>query len=333
MNENRKTALITGGAGYIGSHCLKYLNESGWDTVVLDNFSYGHKEAVLSGKLVAGDIGDPKVLDEIFSTYSIDAVLHFAAFAYVGESVSDPGKYYNNNVSKGLVLLQSMLRHNVKDLVFSSTCAVYGDPEEIPITENHVKNPVNPYGYTKMVFEQMALDFAKSDGLRPVFLRYFNAAGADPDGKLGEDHDPETHLIPLIIEAALGQRDNITIFGTDYPTEDGSCIRDYIHIFDLADAHIKALDYLKQGGEPAAFNLGNGSGYSVRQVIDIVEKVSGRRVKVVEGDRREGDPPKLVGSAEKAKSVLGWAPQYPDLESIIQTAWRWHKANPAGYGS
>ncbi|VAX21772.1 UDP-glucose 4-epimerase [hydrothermal vent metagenome] len=326
-----KTALVTGGAGYIGSHCLKPLKAEGWDVVVVDNLSTGHKKAAAGFKLETGDIGDPDFLDKIFSSYSISAVLHFAASAYVGESVENPAKYYRNNVVNGLNLLTSMLRNDVKDLIFSSTCATYGNPTEIPITENHSQNPVNPYGYTKMVFERMAIDLARSSGLRPVFLRYFNAAGASDDGLIGEDHDPEAHLIPLTIATALGSRGELTIFGDDYPTNDGTCVRDYIHISDLADAHMLALEYLQNGGEPTAFNLGNGEGYSVRQVIETVEKVSGKPVKVKMGARREGDPPALIGSAEKARKVLGWLPKFPDLESIVRTAYKWHETNPNGY--
>ncbi len=292
--------------------------------VILDNLSTGHAEAVINGNLIVGDIGDKEALDHVFSTHSIHAVVHFAAFAYVNESVENPAKYYLNNVSKGLVLLEAMIRHNVAKLIFSSTCAVYGEPNEIPLTEEHPLAPVNPYGYTKMVFEQMAMDLARSSGLRPLFLRYFNAAGADPEGELGEDHDPETHLIPLVIDAALGKRENISVFGTDYPTEDGTCIRDYIHINDLIDAHIKALDYLDSSDEPATFNLGNGNGYSVRQVIDTVVKLSGREVSVIDAPRRAGDPAILIGSSAKAQSVLGWRPEYPDLESIVETALNWH---------
>ncbi len=331
MTKRSKTALVTGGAGYIGSHCVACLHNAGWDVVVLDDLSMGHADAVINGKLIVGNIGDREILDHVFSSYSINAVLHFAAYAYVGESVADPAKYYHNNISNGLALLEAMIRHDVLNLVFSSTCAVYGEPNEIPIHEEHPKAPINPYGYTKMVFEQMALDMARSSGLRPVFLRYFNAAGADPDGRFGEDHSPETHLIPLVIDAALGKREAVSIFGADYPTPDGTCIRDYIHIIDLVDAHIKALDYLAQGGEPAAFNLGNGNGYSVKQVIDTVARASGMRVPVVEAARREGDPAILIGSADKAKKVLGWRPRFPKLEPIVETAFHWRRSHPDGY--
>lgn len=333
MIKNRKTVLVTGGAGYIGSHCVERLAVDGWDVIVIDDLSTGHEKAVLSGQLVKGGIGDANLLDAIFLTHSIDAVLHFAGFSYVGESVKEPGKYYKNNVSNGLTLLSAMIRNNVRDIVFSSSCAVYGIPDIVPIPEDCPKNPVSPYGFSKMVFEQMALDFARSDGLRPVFLRYFNAAGADPDGRLGEDHDPETHIIPLAIKAALGQNQGITIFGVDYPTDDGTCVRDYIHILDLAEAHITAINYLKQGGESAAFNLGNGSGYSVRQVIKLVEKISGKRIVVKEGLRRDGDPPVLTASSEYVSGAFGITPRFPDLESIVETAYRWHKANPDGFKS
>jgi len=331
MGKNKKTALVTGGAGYIGSHCVQRLTADGWDSIIIDNLSTGHEKAVKNNKLVKGDIGDSDLLDDIFSSHSIDAVIHFAGSSHVGESVKNPVKYYENNVSKGVTLLSSMIRHNVTDLVFSSSAAVYGAPEKTPILEDHPKNPVNPYGYTKMVFEQMALDLSISSRLRPVFLRYFNAAGADPDGKLGEDHDPETHLVPLAIKAGLRLKDGITIFGTDYPTEDGTCVRDYIHVLDLAEAHIKALEYIKQGGEPTAFNLGNGSGYSVRQVIKLVEKISGDHITVTEGPRRDGDPPVLTSASDRASKTLGLTPKFADLESIVKTAYRWHKANPHGY--
>jgi len=326
-----KNILVTGGAGYIGSHCVMRLAEAGFAPITLDNLTTGHKAAVLDGELIIGDLGDREALDRIFTTHAIDAVLHFAASAYVGVSVTDPESYYRNNVAKGLELLSAMVRHNVKNLVFSSTCAVYGEPQKLPLTEDHVKNPVNPYGYTKMVFEQMALDLARAKGLRPVFLRYFNAAGADPEGRLGEDHDPETHLIPLVAQTILGQRENITIFGSDYDTLDGTCVRDYIHILDLAEAHLLALDYLEKGGAPTAFNLGNGSGYSVREVIAMVEKVSGQKAPVVLGNRRAGDPPALVGAAEKARKILGWTQKFGDLDAIVQTAWNWHSKKPFGY--
>ncbi|MGK7346187.1 MAG: UDP-glucose 4-epimerase GalE [Candidatus Nitrospinota bacterium M3_3B_026] len=329
----QKTILVTGGAGYIGSHCARFLRKAGWETLTLDNLSTGHREAALDGELVVGDIGDERLLDDIFSSGRIAAVMHFAASADVGESVRDPAKYYRNNVANGLTLLESMAKHGVENLVFSSTCAVYGAPQAVPIREDHPLNPVSPYGFTKMVFERMALDLARSDGLRPVFLRYFNAAGADPEGELGEDHDPETHLIPIAIETALGRREGMTIYGDDYPTADGTCVRDYIHVTDLADAHLKALEYIMDGGAPDAFNLGSGRGYSVRQVIQTVERVTGSPVRAVTGARREGDPPELVASAEKAEKILGWKPSCPGLEPIVETAHRWTASRPNGYGA
>jgi UDP-glucose 4-epimerase len=329
-NSHRsQSILITGGAGYIGSHTVKYLQQQGYEIIVLDNLVYGHRdliEKVLKVKLILGDLSDRRLLDQIFQTYSIEAVIHFAAYAYVGESVADPAKYYRNNVASTLTLLEAMCQASVKKIVFSSTCATYGVPKQIPIAENHPQNPINPYGKTKLMIEQMLADFAPAYGLESVCFRYFNAAGADPEGLLGEDHDPETHLIPLILDTALGKRDSISIFGTDYPTFDGTCIRDYIHVEDLASAHYLGLEYLLQGGSSDVFNLGNGNGFSVKQVIETAKKVTGREIKVKESDRRLGDPPVLVGSSEKARKILGWNPQYPDLDRIITHAWRWHQS-------
>ncbi len=331
MTLKNKTALVTGGAGYIGSHCLLSLKEAGWDAVVIDNLSTGHKEAVLHGELIVGDIGDGGLLDEIFTTNTIDAVLHFAASVYVGESVRDPAKYYRNNTVNGLTLLEAMARHDVKNLVFSSTCAVYGVPERIPIDEDHPKNPISPYGYSKMVFERMATDFSRSSGIRPVFLRYFNATGADPEGRLGKDCEQEEQLVPLVLQTVLGKRDSLTIFGSDYPTADGTGVRDYVHVSDLASAHILALEYLANGGEPGAFNLGNGAGHSVRELIKTVEEVCGKPVNTIDGPRREGDPATLIGSSEKAFKTLGWSPKYADLKTIVETSYRWSLAHPNGY--
>lgn len=317
--------LVTGGAGYIGSHVNKVLNKQGYETVVLDNLSYGHDDFVKWGTLERVDLSNTREIRRVFQDYAFEAVLHFAAFAYVGESVENPQKYYLNNLRNTLNLLEVMLEFEVKKLVFSSTCATYGDPIEIPITEEHPQNPINPYGRGKLMVEQILRDYSQAYGVRYASLRYFNAAGADPDGEVGEMHNPETHLIPLILDAALGKREAIKIFGTDYPTEDGTCIRDYIHVTDLADAHIKALKYLENGGESDVFNLGNGNGFSVREVIEEARKVTGREIKAIETDRRPGDPPILVGSSEKAREILKWQPRFYDLSQIISTAWKWHE--------
>jgi UDP-glucose 4-epimerase len=317
--------LIVGGAGYIGAHINKILNKNGYETVVFDNLSYGHEEFVKWGAFENGDLGNIEDIRSIFSSYPITAVLHFAAYTYVGESVEDPQKYYRNNVCNTLNLLQVMLEFGVKRMVFSSTCATYGNPVEIPITENHVQNPISPYGKGKLMVENILSDYSQAYNLKYVSLRYFNAAGADPDTEIGEEHDPETHLIPLILDAASGKRDNINIFGTDYSTEDGTCIRDYIHVTDLADAHLKALKYLENGGNSDYFNLGNGSGFSVKEVIEEAKKITGKEIVAVEIERRAGDPPILVGSSEKIRSVLNWEPKYSDLSIIIETAWKWHE--------
>lgn len=315
--------LVVGGAGYIGSHINKMLCEMGYETVVFDNLVYGHREAV-QGILEIGDLADTARLDEIFEKYPIDAVFHFAAYAYVGESVSNPAKYYNNNVANTLHLLDAMVKHSVKYIVFSSTCATYGVPEKTPIVEEMEQKPINPYGASKLMIERILSDYHNAYDLHYCCLRYFNAAGADPEGKIGESHTPETHLIPLVLAAAAGDRENIRVFGTDYPTRDGSCIRDYIHVTDLADAHIKAMNYLKNGGESTCMNLGNCIGSSVLEIIDAAREVTGRDIPVEISGRRPGDPPILVGSAEKAKSILGWSPQYEDIKTILQHAWNWY---------
>lgn len=317
--------LVTGGAGYIGSHINKELNKQGYETVVIDNLSYGHEDFVKWGVLERVDLSNSREIRKVFQNYPIDAVMHFAAFTYVGESVEDPQKYYLNNLRNTLNLLKVMLEFEVEKIVFSSTCATYGDPLEIPITEDHPQNPISPYGRGKFMVEQVLRDYSQAYGLKYVSLRYFNAAGADPDGELGESHQPETHLIPLILDAALGRREDIKIFGTDYPTPDGTCIRDYIHVTDLADAHIKALEYLENSGKSEVFNLGNGNGFSVREVIEEARKVTGRKITAVETDRRPGDPPILVGSSKKAREILKWEPKFDDLSQIISTAWEWHK--------
>ncbi|HAX75453.1 MAG TPA: UDP-glucose 4-epimerase GalE [Cyanobacteria bacterium UBA11372] len=328
MSQDKPTILVTGGAGYIGSHAVKALQRAGYGVVVLDNLVYGHRdivEEVLKVELVVGDTSDRPFLDRLFSTHHIDAVMHFSAYAYVGESVTDPAKYYRNNVIGTLTLLEAMMAASVKKFVFSSTCATYGVPNIVPIPEDHPQDPINPYGATKLMVERILADFDPAYDFKSVCFRYFNAAGADPDGLLGEDHNPETHLIPLVLMAALGKRDAISIFGTDYPTPDGTCIRDYIHVSDLADAHILGLEYLLGGGNSTAFNLGNGLGFSVKEVIDAAREITGREIKVIECDRRPGDPPALVGSSDKARTILGWQPQYPDIKDILSHAWKWHQ--------
>ena len=317
--------LVTGGAGYIGAHANKELNLAGYETVVLDNMSYGHEDFLKWGEYENVDLDDLKSLRNVFSKYKIDAVMHFAAFTYVGESVEDPQKYYLNNLRNTLNLLQVMNEFEVKKLVFSSTCATYGNPMEIPLTDSHPQNPINPYGKGKLMVEKILEDYNSAYNLRYVSLRYFNAAGADPEGDVGERHHPETHLIPLILDAASGKREDIKIFGTDYPTHDGTCIRDYIHVTDLADAHIKSLKYLENGKKSEIFNLGNGNGFSVKEVIENARKVTGRKIKATETDRRPGDPPILVGSSKKARKILKWQPKYDELTQIIKTAWEWHK--------
>jgi len=321
--------LICGGAGYIGSHINKQLHKEGYETIVYDNLAHGHQEAVKWGAFIQGDLGNPEEIRQIFRKYHIEAVFHFAAYAYVGESVMEPEKYYYNNVVNTLNLLKVMREYGCNKIIFSSTCATYGEPERVPITEDMVQNPINPYGATKLMVERIFRDYQKAYGLEFVVLRYFNAAGADPDGEIGESHEPETHLIPLILDAASGKREDIKVFGTDYDTPDRSCIRDYIHVCDLAAAHLMALHYLQQGGKSDFFNLGNEQGTSVLQAIDAVKRVTGRKFKVTLSDRRDGDPAKLVGSSQKAQKVLGWKPVYGDIDRIVEDAWRWHEN--AGY--
>ncbi|MEA5502674.1 UDP-glucose 4-epimerase GalE [Halotia wernerae UHCC 0503] len=328
MSSVKPSILVTGGAGYIGSHTVLALKKADYDVIILDNLVYGHRdlvEKVLQVELVAGDTGDRTLLDDLFKTRNIAAVMHFSAYAYVGESVTDPAKYYRNNVLGTLTLLEAMLVASINKFVFSSTCATYGVPEIVPIPENHPQNPINPYGATKLMVERILADFDVAYGLKSVRFRYFNAAGADPKGLLGEDHNPETHLIPLVLLTALGKRESISIFGTDYPTPDGTCIRDYIHVSDLASAHVLGLEYLLKGGDSEVFNLGNGSGFSVKEVIATAEKVTGLPIAVQECDRRPGDPPSLIGSGEKARKVLSWQPQYPSIKDIVTHAWQWHQ--------
>lgn len=328
MLETKSTILVTGGAGYIGSHAVLALQQAGYEVIVLDNLSYGHRELVedvLQVKLIVGDTSDRALLDQLFADYPITAVMHFAAYIAVGESVTAPGKYYQNNVAGTLTLLQAMVDASIQQFVFSSTCALYGIPQFTPITEDHPQAPISPYATSKQMVEQILADFDQAYGLKSVRFRYFNAAGADPGGQLGEDHAPETHLIPLVLLAAMGKLPAIKIFGTDYPTEDGTCIRDYIHVADLAQAHVLGLQYLQKGGESNVFNLGNGNGFSVREVIEVAEQVTGKPITVVESDRRPGDPPILVGSSDKARKTLNWQPQHADLTQIVGHAWQWHQ--------
>jgi UDP-glucose 4-epimerase len=328
MDSSDRVILVTGGAGYIGSHAVKALEERRFTVIILDSLVYGHRELVeqnLTAKLVVGDIGDRAFLNQLFASTKIDAVMHFAAFAYVGESVTDPAKYYHNNVVGTLSLLDAMREHGVHNFVFSSTCATYGDPQYLPIDEIHPQNPINPYGAGKLAIERVLKDYDPAYGLKSVIFRYFNAAGADPDGLLGEDHNPETHLIPLILQAAAGKRASISIFGTDYDTSDGTCIRDYIHVTDLAQAHVLGLEYLFKHQESQIFNLGNGSGFSVKEVIDTAKQVAGKEIPIAACPRRAGDPASLIGSSTKAREILGWQPEYADLNTIVKHAWNWHQ--------
>lgn len=315
--------LVVGGAGYIGSHMVKMLLGAGHEVITLDNLSSGHRDAVLGGVFIKGDLADTNSLHEVFMEHQPEAVMHFASYIQVGESVRKPDIYYRNNVTNTLNLLDTMLKFDVKKFIFSSTAAVFGEPDYVPIDEAHPNRPLNPYGRSKLMIEHVLADYDKAFNFRSVCLRYFNAAGADPDGLLGERHDPETHLIPLILQAASGRRDSIQVFGRDYDTPDGTCIRDYIHIVDLCSAHLAALEYLVNGGESDRFNLGNGAGFSVQEVLDAVQKVSGKPVNVIDGPRREGDPARLVADSKRARSVLSWKPVFTDLETIVQHAWQW----------
>ena len=330
--RNMKRILVLGGAGYIGSHTVYELIDNGYDVVVADNLETGFRAAVHpKARFYQGDIRDRAFLDDLFTKEKIDAVIHFAACSLVGESVNLPLKYYDNNLCGTKVLLEAMVAHDVKKIVFSSTAATYGEPENIPILETDRTCPTNPYGETKLAMEKMFYWTAKAHGLRYVSLRYFNACGADKTGTIGEAHNPESHLIPLILQVPNGKREAISIFGTDYDTPDGTCIRDYIHVTDLAQAHILAVRYLQNGGESNIFNLGNGIGYSVREVIETARAVTGHPIPAIESPRRAGDPARLVASSQKAREVLGWDPQHASLEEIIGDAWRWHKNHPNGY--
>lgn len=325
MAERTRTVLVTGGAGYVGSHTCKALAQAGYLPVTIDNMVYGHEWAVKWGPLEIGDTADAHFVTRVLRQYAPIAVIHFAAFAYVGESVSNPGKYYRNNFSGTLGLLEAAVEYGIRRVIFSSSCATYGIPSGKTIPEDHPQNPINPYGRSKLMMEQVLRDCDHAYDLRSVALRYFNAAGADPDSEIGEDHNPETHLIPLVLDAAAGRRPDITIFGTDYNTPDGTCVRDYVHVTDLADAHVRALESLLSGAPSAAFNLGVGTGYSVRQVIEAAQNITGRGISVTEGKRRPGDPPYLVAEPGRAKDALGWEPAMPEIEKIIDTAWSWHR--------
>ena len=317
--------LVTGGAGYIGSHMVSLLEKSGHEVTVMDNLSNGHRDSIGETPFILGDIGDRSLLDQVMAENSFDAVMHFASYIQVGESVTSPSKYYNNNVSKTLVLLDAMVNAGIKKFIFSSTAAIFGEPIYSPIDESHPKSPVNPYGRTKLFVEQVLEDYRQAYGLKSVSLRYFNAAGADPDGKNGERHHPATHLIPLVLKAASGERDSITVYGKDYETPDGTCIRDYIHVVDLCEAHLLSLIHLSSGGDSAAYNLGNGQGFSVLEVIAAAEKVTQKEIRVKNGTRREGDPPRLVADSRMIKQELGWTPHYPEIETIIKHAWNFEK--------
>ena len=320
-----KNILVVGGAGYVGSHTVRQLGHEGFRVIVLDNLVHGHRELVPGTNLIEGDLKDTSLLESVFSECPIEAVMHFAAYCYVGESFIDPSKYYQNNVASTLNLLNTMIKANVRKFIFSSTCATYGVPLKLPLTEDHPQNPINPYGATKMMVERMLSDFDPAYGLKSISFRYFNAAGADPKGDIGEWHTPETHLIPLVLDVAAGTREAVEIYGTDYPTPDGTCIRDYIHVTDIAIAHLLGLKYLMAEEASGVFNLGNGTGFSVREVVRTVEQITGHKIKTIETVRRLGDPPVLVGSSEKAHRVLGWERKFPELGSIVETAWKWHQ--------
>ncbi|WCK55877.1 UDP-glucose 4-epimerase GalE [Aneurinibacillus sp. Ricciae_BoGa-3] len=323
--------LVTGGAGYIGSHTVVELLAHGEQVVVIDNLQKGHAQAVQTPVFYKGDIRDRELLDQVFRENKIEAVVHFAADSLVGESVQEPLKYYDNNVIAAHTLLTKMIEHNVKKIVFSSTAATYGEPEKVPIVETDATNPTSPYGETKLAIEKMLKWCDRAYGLKSIALRYFNVAGAHPDARIGEDHTPESHLIPIILQVALGQREAISVFGEDYPTEDGTCIRDYIHVMDLANAHWLALNRLREKGESGIYNLGNGTGFSVKQVIETARSVTGHPIPAIIAQRRAGDPAVLIASYEKAQAELGWKQRYNSLHEIIETAWNWHKSHPHGY--
>lgn len=329
-NLSTKNVLVAGGAGYIGSHTVRALHDAGYNVFVIDNLSEGHVEAVGDCPLFHADINDSAALDALFTQNKIDAVFHFSAFAYVGESVVEPEKYYFNNVAATLNLLASMRRNNIKNFIFSSTCATYGNPKYIPIDEEHNQSPVNPYGATKLIVERILADYNAAYHLNYIALRYFNAAGAHPDGGIGEAHRIETHLIPLALQTAMGKKNSLSLFGNDYPTPDGTCVRDYIHVCDLADAHIRAMEYLLAGGKSCAVNLGTGRGTSVLEIINAVEKITGKKPNTIISPRRAGDPPELVASNQKAKKILGWIPKWTNINDIIKSAFLWEQTNVWG---
>ncbi|NLX22409.1 MAG: UDP-glucose 4-epimerase GalE [Phycisphaerae bacterium] len=323
--------LVTGGAGYVGSHCVRHLSQYGHEVTVYDNLVHGHRGAVADGlPFIQGDLADRDMLTRIFASNDFDAVMHFAAYAYVGESVHEPLKYYQNNLANTVTLLDTMRVAGVKRLVFSSTCATYGEPAKVPITEDTMQRPINPYGRSKLAVEWMLRDCAAAWGLGACALRYFNACGAADDGSIGEDHKPETHLIPIILQVALGQRAQVTVFGTDYDTADGTCVRDYIHVEDLASAHRLAIEQIK-AGEFSACNVGTGQGHSVREIIDVAREITGRPIAAAEGARRAGDPPVLVADPTRVRTTLGWEATHADIRTIVGSAWRWHEAHPQGY--
>jgi UDP-glucose 4-epimerase len=325
-----KQVLVTGGAGYVGSHTIIELIKEGYYPVVIDNLSTGHKKAVLGGTFYEVDLSDTKALSEIFKKHKISAVLHFSALCYVGESVVNPHKYFKNNISNTLNILDAMLENNVKNLVLSSTAATYGIPTTIPIDESHPQNPCNPYGLSMLFMEQIIAPYEKAYGIKHTYLRYFNAAGSDPENRIGEDHYPETHIIPLLIQVAMGAKKQFTILGNDYDTPDGTCIRDYVHVTDIAKAHVMSLKLLEEEGKSNVFNLGSSVGYSVMDIISKVKKITGKDIPTELSNRREGDPAILVSSSQKAKAVLAWEPQY-NIEDIIQTTWNWRKQYPKGF--
>ena len=323
--KQQECILVTGGAGYIGSYACKVLSKAGYKPVVYDNLVKGHKWAVKWGPLEEGDLSDKDRLNQVIKQYQPESIMHFAAYAYVGESMLNPGKYFQNNVSGTLALLESMRNHNINKIIFSSSCTIYGVPETDLIQEDHKQSPISPYGASKLMVEDILKYYDMAHGIRSISFRYFNAAGADPDGEIGEDHNPETHLIPLVLDVALGRRPNIEIFGTDYETPDGTCIRDYIHIADLVEAHLLGLKHLEDGCATKFYNLGNGQGFSVREIIDTASCVTNTKIPFVSSKRRSGDPPVLVGDGHLAMDELGWKPQYPELETQIAHAWNWHK--------